>query len=148
MNAATARTIREALGLTTARLAELMGLAGLRDVQRAEAGSRLVTRRHAELLLYLEQVARIMIGEMLADLAEMKADDVAVIVRYRVEADMPVAQCGPFELHAAAVAALRLRLGEQLMIVDFDRVAYAAWLDGRQDTQALRAAWAASARQS
>lgn len=145
MNAATARTIREALGLSTSRLAELLGLAGHRDVQRAEAGSRLVTKRHAEMLLALEARARAMIEGAAATLADGPAVDAVAVVRYRAASDMlPGTAPDPFELHAAVLAAVRLRLGERLAIVDFNREGYLGWLGDRSDTQAHRAAWAAS----
>lgn len=140
LSAATARTVREALGLSPRVLAGLLERTSARYVERAEAGAVPLAAAHAGLLLALECELRSTIERIAVAIGERSA---ATLIRYDRIADMlPDEAPRAIELHWAALAALRLHLGRRLSVVPWDEQDYRFWLGARQDSAGKRLMWA------
>lgn len=144
MQAATIRAIRAGLGLSAEAFGEMAGVSG-RTVRRWEAGSDAPETTSVDRILAAEAAVRRMVERASAVIHEQVGSNgcALALVRYRSVAHMlPGTAPSTIELHHAVLAALRLRHGERVVIVDFAPDAYRAWLGRRADTQAARAEWA------
>jgi hypothetical protein len=144
---ATFRTIWRLLGLSAEEIAPLLGLIEGRSVRRLASGSRPVTADVRRRLLDLEATLRRAV-EGATDVAAGH-DGPVVTIAYRSLDDMLPEQRPPaLAMHDAMLAALRLRLGEQMIVVDFAEDRYRSWLGAREDTQIERGSWAAAMQPS
>lgn len=111
-------------------------------VRRWRRGDLTPRRTHAKNILAIEATVRQMV-EAAIEQIEAAGPEQIVLVGYREVMEMlPYTNPPVIEMQFATLAALRLRYGRRLRIIEFDGVDYAAWLGDREDTQARRAAWA------
>lgn len=154
MSPAELKTLRESMGLSQQWLADRAGVR-LRSVQYSEDGRSAVKEDVAALVLDMDARLDALIHIMMEiirrrALAGHGKPETVALIRYRDDADLwrfrPEMHGFPASYHAAMVSRLRRALwaeGIASVIEYMDPEAYAAWLDGRADSEAMRGAWAA-----
>lgn len=153
MTPAELKTIRESLGLPLQWVAD-QARVKLRTAQYWESGRSAVPQDVAEMLnglddqfwqlvaQYLEQVKSV------ADQQGVLPEEV-VLIRYKTDADLwqfhPDFRPLPASAHAALLSRLRRKLweaGVHSVIEYMEPAEYKKWLNGREDSEALRSEWA------
>lgn len=158
MTPAELKTTRESLGLSVAWLAERAGVQE-RTVRYWEIGHMPVPADVAQLIEAVDSsiengvslfrkwfaAAREAAGRLPVD------RDKILLIRYRTDEELwafrPDMRGLPATCHAALISRVRRALwaeGAHSVIQFMDPHAYHDWLAGREDTEALRSAWAAS----
>lgn len=154
MNPAELKTMREAVGLSVPDLAALTNVQE-RTVRYWEAGRNHVPPDVKALVLgidqqldYLVDQVRAVVRGQIAGHGGSPAD--IVLLRYRENADLwhflPDFKPLPTTTHGALLARCRAALADlhvKTRIVYMEPQAYAQWMDGRKDSEALRSEWAA-----
>lgn len=147
------KTIREAVGLSVPDLAALAGVQE-RSVRYWESGRNAVPEEVAALVQSLDDRLQAMACHAVEVVRSLIAQHGAApesitLLRYRENADlwhyMPDFKPLPVTTHGALLARCRAALADLHVgtrIVYMDPQAYALWLDGRADGQALRSEWA------
>ena len=152
MTSAELKTIRESLGLTVQWLADQAHVR-LRTAQYWEAGRFQIPDDVAQMVLDIERRVALIVAETLQQFDEMckrsGTPDKHVLLRYRSEYDLwhfyPDMEPLPASTHASLLARIRTALIEQgitTVIQYMEPAEYMVWLDGRKDSQTLRALWA------
>ena len=153
MTPATLKTMREAIGLTAADLAALAGVQE-RTLRYWESGRISVPQDVADLVTRIDAMLTSIAVEAVATAREQIAanggrPESISLLRYRENADLwhyrPDFKPLPTTTHAALLARTRAALADlpvKTVIVYMDAQAYAQWLGGRADSEALRLEWA------
>lgn len=153
MTGAELKTIRESLGLTAKWLADKAGVAH-RSAQYWEAQTFNVPDDVASLINNLDLELEKMVVNGIKTLSEKVQSqggwsERVVLLRYSKEEDLwrfhPEMKGLPVTYHAAMLARLRsVIIGLQIpcVIVWMDVGDYLAWLGDREDSEAMRSAWA------
>ncbi|WP_455233086.1 helix-turn-helix domain-containing protein [Geopseudomonas aromaticivorans] len=154
MTPAELKTLRESLGLTAQWVADQAGVR-LRTVQYWEAGRAAVPEDVARLIEGVEAKIDAAVAQAVEIVEEHRAQHgelppEVLLRRYRSEEYLwrhrPDFQPLPLSAHGALLARVRQALrarGIPVRITYEDEREYLEWLNGRQDTDAERAAWAA-----
>lgn len=154
MTSAEFKTMRESLGLTIPWVADNAGVK-LRTVQYWEAGRMSVPADVVNMLDHIDQRLNISVAQAIAYIDEMTIQHGTpveiTLVRYRNDTDLwrfrPDMKPLPATTHAAMLSRLRRVLWSKSIpsVIEFmDPNEYREWLAGRPDTEAKRAAWAAT----
>ncbi|MDR2925494.1 MAG: helix-turn-helix domain-containing protein [Azoarcus sp.] len=159
MTGAALKTVRESLGLTAQWVADQAGVR-LRTAQYWEAGRMSVPSDVAAMLSALDEkidaaarhaAARHAAAHISSLCGQHGSSSKIALVRYRTDDDLwrfrPDMEPLPATAHAALLSRVRRMLWSENIpssIEFMDTENYMAWLDGRPDTEAERAAWAAS----
>lgn len=154
MTAAEFKTIRESLGLTAQWIADHAGVK-LRTAQYWEAGRMAVPRDVADMLELIDKGLESSVEQAVAHIDELTKKhgqpEQITLVRYRNDSDLwrfrPDMKPLPATTHAAMLSRLRRVFwckGIPSVIEFMEPDEYLAWLAGRPDTEAERAAWAAT----
>lgn len=156
MTPAEFKTLRESLGLTAQWVADHAGVK-LRTVQYWESGRMNVPEGVSDMLFSIDKKLEASVAQAVIFIHDFvkkcEAPAVCAFVRYRTDADLwrfrPDMKPLPATTHAVMLARLRRALAAwdiptaiEYMVPDD----YLAWLAGRPDTEAERAAWAAALR--
>lgn len=144
------KTLRESLGLTVQWMADQAGVK-LRTAQYWESGRNRVPEDVAAMLESIDHAFEAATTETMAMIQGLNPPPARVVlVRYRTEADLwefrPDMKPLPATSHAALLSRLRRALwaiGVPSVIEWMEPEAYRAWLNGREDNETRRAAWAA-----
>lgn len=155
MTPAELKTIRESLGLPLKWVAD-QARVQLRTAQYWESGHTGVPEDVAAMLTALDDQVWSIVAQGLeqikaaADSNEGLPEEV-VLIRYRSDADLwafhPEFEPIPASTHAMLVSRMRRKLweiGVPSVIQYMSPKEYSAWLEGREDSDVLRAEWAAS----
>ena len=154
MTPAEFKTMRESLGLTAQWIAD-NACVKLRTAQYWEAGRMAVPADVAGMLDRIDKTLESTVAQAVAhidDLSEQHGAPAEItLVRYRTDADLwrfrPDMKPLPATTHAAMLSRLRRALWSRSIpsVIEFmEPDEYMAWLDGRPDTEAERASWAAT----
>lgn len=138
------RVLRQNCGLTQEDVAEYIGC-GLRSVKRWEAGKSRIPQRVFDTMtqLWIRILAE---SALMSSFASSRTEPIALILYDEEDAELCGRQFdGPFNAFRHVVVstfnALR-SAGYSPRLVRFVRSDYFAFLDGREDTDYLRAKWA------
>lgn len=153
MNGAELKTIRESLGLSLQWLANKAGVTH-RSAAYWEAGSK-IPDDVIKLVLSLEKSVNDAVANALMSIIDVSESQQSlperiVLVRYRTDEDLwrfrkDMADL-PTTFHAAILYKLRTEItktGIACNVVWLDPIKYMEWLDGRDDSESMRSAWAA-----
>jgi len=144
MNDIEFKLIREELHLSQTELAELWGVS-LRTLQRWEKGDFNIPANREEqlhnMLLDVYNAVQHFL-EILEKNAPDKKTNIVLLAynQWTYDGDFP-----HYKIHYSAISKCKsaaVEIGFNIRIVKFKPDEYAAWLQGRADTQALRSLWA------
>lgn len=155
MTSAEFKTMREALGLSAAQVAEMTGYA-LRTVQNWDDGSRRVPAAAEATLSQLDAMIENVVAGAVQTVKQVSNErggepEAVWLVRYRTDADLhryrPDMAAFPASLHAAMLARVRrelFKLGVVSRIVFMRPDDYEDWRRraGLDDSEEARAGWA------
>ena len=154
MNSPTLKALRSLLFFTMDEAASLIGNVQLRSWQYWEAGQRTipadVIEKITSLAKWRVQAVRAgvqAIEEMLSQLPpDAEFDPIGLVSYASVEDWMTLPDREPilWKPHCSVIAEMCACLPVQVVI--FDGPAYAKWLAGREDNEAMRSYWAAEAQ--
>ena len=151
MTSAELKTIRESLGLTVTWCCIQQSVQE-RTWRHWESGRNQVPDGVADFIGKIEHLVNQSVDQAVSvvNLTPNKPESV-VLVRYRNDEDLwnyrKDMESLPATLHAAIISRVRRKLweiGVPSTIQYMDEDCYIEWLDGRGDSESLRAAWAAS----
>lgn len=148
MTPAELKTLRESLGLTLQWVADRARV-NLRTAQYWESGRQCAPADVCSMLLELERAVEAQVAAA-CGLAKASAPQRVMLVRYRTDAELhqfrPEMAGLPASCHAALLARLQRAMWSmsiQCGIQFMDTQEYMSWLGGREDSETLRAEWAA-----
>lgn len=155
MNSPEFKTLRESLGLSAQWLANQAGVK-LRTIQYWESGRSEPKEDVVNYLLSVDSMFDVFVDQVhgAIDTAEEKLGELPErvdLIRYRTDEELwtfrPDMNPLPTTAHAVILARVRkevLKRGVKVAIHFMDSDVYLDWLAGRQDSESMRAAWAAS----
>jgi len=151
MSGAHLQTLREMLHLSREELADLVSVQ-TRTIKHWEKGRADVPHDVAETIQAMRHQVEALSSQAIATSHQLQSESMMqpadiVVLRYHNLAELRQAWPDwslPLGLHACLIGRL-MAAAPGVRIVGFDAQAYADWRAGRQDTPAMRAAWAAEA---
>ena len=142
------KTFREKIGITKKTVATELGVP-LPTVDRWESGRTEVPEKAVDLLRDLDSHFERMANDLAADIQLIdESERVSNLLCFGSNSEfwryMPATRPMPFTAHNYVMLRTQTKLAEDGYVaglVFMDRDAYSAWLDGRQDSDALRQEW-------